>query len=71
MTRRTVVHESDWTQITRQGVVSELNDKVVKVKGVKKCSEQIQHIENKLRSVVSSKEKTRVSVHILYWIRSY
>ena len=37
MTRRTVVHESDWTQITRQGVVSELNDKVVKVKGVKKC----------------------------------
>ena len=35
MTRRTVVHESDWTQITRQGVVSELNDKVVKVKGVK------------------------------------
>ena len=44
MTRRTVVHESDWMQITRQGVVSELNDKVVKVKGVKKLKiEQIQH----------------------------
>ena len=59
MTRRTVVHESDWLQITRQGVVSELNDKVMRVKGVKNSKVNKYNIEN-TSWVVWSPQKKRL-----------